>query len=78
MTQNPYYSFKKSPEQLRLQGACGGRTFGRNQRLRRRTRLAMPEEALPSRAATLVTAAESIAVLDARFPWLHGAEKRRS
>jgi hypothetical protein len=68
------YTFNTSPEQLRRLGARGGRAYGRNQRARRAL-LAMPLEAVLRRAAPPVTAAESIAVLDVRFPWLRGAEK---
>ena len=35
MTNYPYILFNKSPEQLRLLGARGGRAYGRNQRDRR-------------------------------------------
>jgi len=35
MTNYPFVLFNKSPLQLRLPGAHGGRTFGRNQRARR-------------------------------------------
>jgi hypothetical protein len=66
--------FNKSLLQLRLLGARGGRAFGRNQRLRRAL-VATPSAAVPLRAVSRPTAAESIAVLDARFPWLRCAEK---
>ena len=77
MTNYPYILFNKSPEQLRLQGARGGRAFGLNQRLQR----AQAPTPTPPAAGTLPaapgeTAAEAIAVLDAQFPWLRGAEKR--
>jgi hypothetical protein len=79
--QNPMtdrvYTFIKSPEQLRRLGARGGRAYSRNQRARR-ARLALPHPAVPARAPLYATAAESIAVLDACFPWLRGAEKRLS
>ena len=71
------YTFVKSPEQLRRLGARGGRAFARNQRARRAL-LAARRQTLPPRAASYPTAAESIAVLDACFPWLRGAEKRLS
>jgi hypothetical protein len=69
------YTFNTSPEQLRRLGARGGRAYGRNQRARRAL-LATPPEAVPPCAAPPATAAESIAALDARFPWLRAAEKR--
>ena len=77
MTDYSYILFNKSPEQLRLQGARGGRVFGRNQRIRRALLSKPPEAVLPHRAS-LTTTAESIVLLDARFPWLRGAEKRLS
>jgi hypothetical protein len=78
MTQYPYILFNKSPEQLRLLGALGGKAYGRNQRARRAL-LTMPPPVVASRTASpVLTTAESIDVLDARFPWLRGAEKRRS
>ena len=61
---------------LRLLGARGGKAFGRNQRLRRAL-LPTPPPATVSLPAVLLRAtAEDIAVLDARFPWLRGAERR--
>jgi hypothetical protein len=77
MTNYPYILFNKSPEQLRRLGARGGRAYGRNQRARRAL-LATLRESVPLRAAPSATTAESIAILDARFPWLRGAEKRLS
>ena len=77
MTNHSYILFNKSPDQLRLLGAHGGRTFSRNQRVRRLRALPVPPpQTAPSCAECQVTAAESIVVLDARFPWLRGAEKR--
>ena len=80
MTNYPHILFNKSPLQLRLLGARGGRTFGRNQRARR-ARIALmpaPTQAAPLCAAPGQTAAEAIALLDAQFPWLQCAEKRLS
>jgi hypothetical protein len=71
------YTFDKSSEQLRRQGARGGRAFGRNQRARRAL-LAIRPEVVPLRVVSRTTAADGIAILDARFPWLRGAEKRLS
>jgi hypothetical protein len=70
-----FYTFDRSPEQLRRQGARGGRAYGRNQRARRALGATLPRAILP-RARLSTTTAESIAVLDAHFPWLRGAEKR--
>ena len=72
MTNYPYILFNKSPLQLRLIGARGGRAFGRNQRLRRALLPTTPPDAVPRRAPLLPTTAEAIALLDAQFPWLSG------
>jgi hypothetical protein len=80
MTNYPWILFNKSPLQLRLIGARGGRTFGRNQRARR-ARIALmptPPPAVALSAASGQTIAEAIALLDAQFPWLRCAEKRLS
>jgi len=71
------YLFNRSPEQLRLFGARGGRAYGRNQRLRRALLAASPK-ATPAGRLPQKNTADSIALLDARFPWLRGAEKRNS
>jgi hypothetical protein len=73
----PYALFNKSPLQLRRIGALGGKAHGRNQRARRAlvpTALA----SVPLRAALRQTTADAVAALDAQFPWLRAAEKRRS
>jgi len=72
-----FYSFDASPERQRRVGARGGRAFGRNQRARRAL-LVTRREVVPLPTVLPATAAESIALLDARFPWLREAEKRRS
>ena len=69
------FTFTKSPEQLRLFGARGGRAYGRNQRAQRALSAPPPKAIVPHTRYPASTA-ESIAVLDARFPWLRGAEKR--
>lgn len=74
VTEHPYILFNKTPEQLRWLGACGGRTFGRNQRVRR-SQGPTPPPAVPPRPVPQGTAAEAILVLDVQFPWLRGAEK---
>jgi hypothetical protein len=75
VTNYPYILFNKSPLQLRLLGARGGRAYGRNQRARR-ARMPPPPPAVPLPAAPQETTAQAIAVLDAQFPWLHCAERR--
>ena len=79
MTNYPYILFNKSPLQLRSLGARGGRAYGRNQRARRALIALMPTppEAAPLCAAIRQTTAEAVALLDAQFPWLRCAEKRR-
>ena len=76
MTHYPYILFNKSPLQLRLIGARGGRTFGRNQR-RRRALLATPPQPVPLPLLPPQNTAEAIVMLDAQFPWLQGAERRK-
>jgi hypothetical protein len=66
--------FNKTPEQLRLIGARGGRIFGRNHRARRA--LIPPPPPAPPAARARESTAAAIATLDARFPWLRSAEKR--
>jgi hypothetical protein len=74
MTSYPYILFGKTPEQVRLLGARGGKAFGRNNRARRASMATLPQP-VPPRVVPRQTAAEAIAVLDAQFPWLRGAEK---
>jgi len=69
--------FSKTPQQLRRIGARGGKAFGRNERARRAL-LPAPASTVPLPAAPRQTTAEDIAVVDARFPWLRGAEMRQS
>ncbi len=77
MTEYPYILFNKSPEQLRQLGACGGRANARNQRARRAL-IATPPEAEPAPTIPQQTTAEAIHLLDTQFPWLRGAERKRS
>ena len=77
MTEYPYILFNKSPEQLRQLGACGGRANARNQRARRALIATLPE-AVPPPALPQQTTAADIQVLDTQFPWLRGAERKRS
>ena len=77
MADYSYILFHKSPRQLHFIGARGGKAFGRNQRARRAL-LPASAPTLPPPAPPCRTTAEDIAVLNARFPWLRGAEKRQS
>ena len=74
MTSYPHILFNKDPEQLRRQGARGGRIFGRNHRARRA--LMSPPPPAPPRAEPRETTVAAIATLDSQFPWLRSAEKR--
>jgi hypothetical protein len=76
MADYSYILFNKSPSQLRLLGALGGRAYGRNQRARR-ARTATPLPTVPLQAAPQETTAKAIAALDEQFPWLHCAERPR-
>jgi hypothetical protein len=67
--------FNKSPLQLRLIGARGGKARVRNLRARRAL-LPTPPAAVPLPGIPGQTAAEAVAVLDAQFPWLRRAEQR--
>jgi hypothetical protein len=80
MAEYSHILFNKTPAQLRLQGARGGRAFGRNQRARRAqlTLMPTPPRAVPLCAAPQQTAAEAVAMLDAQFPWLRSVERRLS
>ena len=75
MTHFRYFIFNQSAEQRRRIGARGGKAQARNRRGRLQSQsLPHPEVLfhLPE------TAAQSIAALDAQFPWLSGAEKHRA
>ena len=77
MKHDPYYSFPQSPAQRRQCGARGGRACARNRRARRRALTpSSAQQTAPSRPPQ-ETVAQAIAALDAQFPWLRGAEKRR-
>jgi hypothetical protein len=72
-----FYTFNTTAERLRRLGARGGKAHACNQRARRALLAALPQP-VPPRATPAETAAEAIAILDAQFPWLRGAEKRVS
>jgi hypothetical protein len=75
MTDYSHILFNKTPLQLRLLGARGGKAFGRNLRLRRALLPTAPATVSPP-TVLLQTTAEDIAVLDDLFPWLRGGERR--
>jgi hypothetical protein len=74
MTYYPY-RFYQTIEQLRRSGARGGRAQGRNRRARQRAAVAGPQEARVPAAPPVETVAQAMALLDAQFAWLGGAEK---
>ena len=67
--------FNKTPDQLRLLGARGGKAYGRNQRARRALAPLQPE-LIARPAVPQETTPAAIAILDAQFPWLRGVENR--
>jgi hypothetical protein len=73
MTDYSHILFNKSPLQLRLLGARGGKAFGRNQRARRAL-LPAPSATVPAAPPPCQTTADDIALLDSRFPGLRGGE----
>jgi len=77
MADPSYILFNKSLEQARRLGARGGKAHACNQRARR-ARMPAPLPILPLLLPPRETTAQAIAVLDAQFPWLRGAEKRSS
>ena len=50
MTEYPYILFNKSPEQMRILGARGGKAYGRNRRTRRALLADTQPPAVPTRA----------------------------
>ena len=77
MADPSYILFHKTLEQARQLGARGGKAYACNQ-WARRARMPAPLPTVPLRLAPRETTAEAIAILDAQFPWLRGAEKRLS
>ena len=78
MANFPYILFNQSPEQLRRIGARGGKAQARNRRARLQAQTQAPPHLGTIRPPLAQTAAQAIAMLDAQFPWLCGAEKRRA
>jgi hypothetical protein len=81
MAHDVYYQFLSTPGQARRTGARGGQATARNRRERQDGGAAeVPEPDHPEAAPQIpleITAA-AIALLDAQYPWLRGAEKRFS
>jgi hypothetical protein len=78
MTEDRCLRFHQTPAQLRRSGARGGKACARNRRQRMRTAAVPTPPPLAPAAAPAETVAQAIAILDAQFPWLRGAESRRS
>jgi hypothetical protein len=73
MTHIPFL-FNQTIEQMRRIGARGGRTHARNWRARQSAGAGQREIAVAV-APPLETTTQAVAVLDAQFAWLRGAEK---
>jgi len=69
----PY--FNMSIAACRRAGAIGGRRSARNRRLRQTSQVHGTQE---DAHVHLETVSEAVALLDAQFPWLRGAERRGS
>ena len=70
----PILDVLPNPGTTASQGARGGRAYGRNERARRGLAYATGQPACPPLPAPpLTSTAQSIAALDAQFPWVRGA-----
>src|SRR6266567_2496577 len=78
MTNHPYLLFNQTPEQLRRIGARGGKAQARNRRARNQAQAQLPPHPPVGISPLAQTTAQASRVLDAQFPWLRGAEKRRA
>ena len=76
MSDYPYLLFHQTLEDLRRIGARGGKAQARNRRARLQAQAQLQPQSVTVIAPRAETAAEAIAVLDAQFPWLRGAERR--
>ena len=80
MTHDVYYQFIQTPEQARRVGARGGQATARKRRecLDGAAAAAGEPQAEAGPQVPSETTAAAIALLDARYPWLRGAEERFS
>ena len=80
MAHDVFYQFPQTPGQARRTGARGGKATARNrrQRLDGVTAAVLEPQAGVSPLVVLETTAAAIALLDAHYPWLCGAEHRGS
>ena len=69
------FLFNQTAEQMRRIGARGGRTHARNCQARQRAAGAGQRETAVPVAPPRETTTQAVAVLDAQFAWLRGAEK---
>ena len=75
MAHEVYYEFHQNLEQLRRQGARGGKATARHRRERLEGGAAEERELEAARQVAIETTAAAIARLDQQCPWLRGAEK---
>jgi hypothetical protein len=68
--------FNQTPDSLRRIGARGGRAQARNRRARQKAQREVPLLITPCLPPPVESTAQAIATLDARYPWLRGAERR--
>ena len=68
--------FNQAPDDLRRIGARGGRAYGRNCRARRQAMAQSAPVAVLPVLPPAETTAQATAKLDAKFPWLRGADVR--
>ena len=80
MAEEIYYQFPLTPGQSRRAGKRGGQATARNRRERLHSAAAAVLDSDPVAVAqvALETTAAAIALLDAQYPWLYGAERRGS
>jgi hypothetical protein len=78
MSHEVYYHFPQADGQARRAGARGGKAAARHRRERLNNLAAEGAEppACPDPPFALETTAAAIALLDARYPWLRGTERR--
>jgi hypothetical protein len=74
MTHIPFL-FNQTIEQMRRIGARGGKAHARNWQARQRAAGAGPRETPRPAAPPRETTTQAMALLDAQFAWLRGAEK---
>ena len=74
MTYIPFL-FNQTIEQMRRIGSRGGKTHARNWRARQGATLTGPRDTPLPAAPPQETTSQAMALLDAQFAWLRGAEK---